>query len=336
MLHNRRSTLKALLASSALIGMPAIVQSQTKLELKCGNIMPAQHPVNLRLAEAFTQIAEKTQQQVKIQLFPASQLGADDSMLGQLRSGALEFFIQSGLVVSSLVPLAALNGVGFIFPDYPSVWKAMDGPVGALIVEHFKKANLVAFDRIWDNGFRQITSSSKPIDSPAALKGMKIRVPPSALWTSMFESLEASPITIPWAETYSALQTGVADGQETPLPVIYLSKIYEVQKYLSMTNHMWDGLWFLSSNKVWDTIPADIQKIIREEINGSALKQRIDVAKLNDDLKQQISSFGLRIIDVKPEEFRAKLQSAGFYKKWNERFGSANWAVLESVTGSIS
>ena len=332
----RRTTLQALVAGAAMVGMPAIVRSQTKLELKCGNIMPAQHPVNLRLAEAFARISDRTHQQVQIQLFPSSQLGADDSMLGQLRSGALEFFIQSGLVVSSLVPLASLNGVGFIFPDYPSVWKAMDGPVGALIVEQFKKANLVAFDRIWDNGFRQITSSTKPIDNPEALKGMKIRVPPSALWTSMFESLEASPITIPWAETYSALQTHIADGQETPLPVIYLSKIYEVQKYLSMTNHMWDGLWFLSSNKVWDTMPKDIQTIIREEINGSALQQRSDVARLSDDLKLKISSFGLRIIDVKPEEFRAKLQSSGFYKKWQDRFGASNWAVLESVTGPVT
>ena len=103
-----------------------------------------------------------------------------------------------------------------------------------------------------------------------------------------------------------------------------------------MTNHMWDGLWFLSSNKVWDSIPKDIQTIIREEINDSALQQRSDVAKLSDDLKLKISSFGLRIIDVKPEEFRAKLQSSGFYKKWQDRFGAANWAVLESVTGPIT
>jgi tripartite ATP-independent transporter DctP family solute receptor len=315
---------------------PATVRSQTGFQLKCGNIMPPRHPTNLRLEEAFARVAVRTNQELKIQVFPASQLGADDSMLAQLRSGALEFLIQSGLVVSSLVPVASLNGVGFIFPDYPSVWKAMDGAVGAHIVQGFGKAGLVAFERIWDNGFRQMTSSVKPIDSPAALRGMKIRVPPSALWTSMFQSLGASPITIPWAETYSALQTGVADGQETPLAVMHLSKIYEVQKYISMTNHMWDGLWFLAGAKAWDGLPEEHRRILREEVNKSALDQRADVARLNTDLQKEISSYGLQIIQVKPQDFRSTLQESGFYQKWKERFGSESWSILESATGPIA
>jgi tripartite ATP-independent transporter DctP family solute receptor len=332
---SRRIAIKTLAGGAAAVAMPAIVPAQSPLDLKCGNIMPAQHPVNIRLAEALSRISERTNRQVNIKLFPSSQLGADDSMLSQLRSGALEFFIQSGLVTSSLVSVASLNGVGFIFPDYPSVWKAMDGPVGAHIIEGFRKANLIAFDRIWDNGFRQMTSSTKPIDGPEALQGMKMRVPPSALWTSMLQSLGASPVTIPWAETYTSLQTGIADGQETPLAVIHLSRIYEVQKFLSMTNHMWDGLWFLSNRRVWDTIPAEFQSIIRDEVNQSALEQRADVAALNDRLKREISSYGLRVIEVKPEAFRAKLQSSGFYAHWKERFGAETWAILESSTGPI-
>ena len=128
--------------------------------------------------------------------------------------------------------------MGFAFNDYPSVWKAMDGDLGAYIRGQIAKANIVAMDKIWDNGFRQITSSTKPIAAPADLKGFKIRVPVSPLWTSMFKALDASPASINFAEVYSALQTKIVDGQENPLAIISTAKLFEVQKYCSLTNHM--------------------------------------------------------------------------------------------------
>src|SRR6202023_101996 len=127
-------------------------------------------------------------------------------------------------------------------------------------------------DKIWDNGFRQITTSTKPIVTPADLQGMKIRVPVSALWTSLFKSLGASPTGINFAEVYSALQTKLVDGQENPLAIIYAAKLYEVQKYCSLTNHMWDGWWFLANKAAWDKVPATIQEIVAKRINEAALK----------------------------------------------------------------
>ena len=114
MLVSRRTALMGLTAGAGALASPNVLRAQANLQLKCGNNMPATHPVNTRLQEAFKRIAERTSGKVQIQLFPNSQLGADDSMLGQLRAGGLEFHIQSGLVVSSLVPVAALNGVGFV------------------------------------------------------------------------------------------------------------------------------------------------------------------------------------------------------------------------------
>ena len=156
-------------------------------------------------------------------------------MLSQLRSGAIDFFTLSGLILSTLVPVASINGIGFAFKDYPSVWKAMDGSLGGYVRGEIDKRGLVAMDKMWDNGFRQITSSTRPIKVPADLKGFKIRVPVSPLWTSMFQAFGASPVSINFSEVYSALQTKIAEGQENPLSLIQIAKLYEVQKYCSMT-----------------------------------------------------------------------------------------------------
>ncbi|WP_435336195.1 TRAP transporter substrate-binding protein, partial [Klebsiella pneumoniae] len=113
----------------------------------------------------------------------------------------------------------------------------------------------LAMERIWDNGFRQITSSTRPIAGPADLQGFKIRVPVSPLWTSMFKALDSAPASINFAEVYSSLQTKIVDGQENPLAIISTAKLYEVQKYCSLTNHMWDGFWFLANRRAWERLP---------------------------------------------------------------------------------
>ena len=166
-------------------------------------------------------------------------------------------FNLSGLILSTLVTPAALNGLGFAFSDYDAVWKAMDGDVGAYIRAQIAKANLVALDKIWDNGFRQITTSTKPINTPDDLRGFKIRVPVSPMWTSMFKAFDSAPASINASEMYTALQTKVVDGQENPLAVISNFKLYEVQKYCSFTNHMWDGFWTLVNRRAWDRLPAE-------------------------------------------------------------------------------
>jgi TRAP-type transport system periplasmic protein len=326
-----------LLGGSALCGAmvaPAILRGEPQYRLKFANIMPADHPLNTRMAEAAKAINEQTNGQVEIPIFPASQLGTDNDMLSQLRSGALEFFCQTGLIVATLVPVASITGVGFAFKDYDQVWGAVDGALGKHIMSAFAKANLVAFDKMWDNGFRQTTSGTKPIRGPEDLKGFKIRVPPSPLWTSLFKSLGASPVSIPWGETYSALQTKVADGLENPLAGIYFAKMHEVQKYLSRTNHMWDGFWLLANRRTFDAIPPATRDIIIKNVNETAVKQRADVTKLNNELEGELKKT-LEFVNVDSVLFRKQLQESQFYTEWKGRFGDESWALLESFSGKL-
>lgn len=331
---NRRT----LLMGAAALGLAAPfirpgAARAAEFTYKLANNQPMTHPTNIRAAEAVAKILEESDGRVDIQVFPSNQLGADTDVLGQLRSGGVEFFLLSPLILSTLIPNAAVNGVGFAFPDYDAVWSAMDGELGAYARSQIEAGGLIVQEKIWDNGFRQTTSSRGPITTPADFEGMKIRVPVSPLWTSMFTAFGAAPTSINFAETYSALQTGIVDGQENPLAIISTSKMAEVQKYCSLTNHMWDGFWMLGNRRAWSALPEDLQQIVSKNFNESGMAQRQDVMALNQSLRGELEAAGMTFNEVDPAPFEQKLREAGFYAEWKGKFGDEAWAILERSVG---
>ena len=335
-MHATRRRLLTTAAALPLVAIGTRSAHAADFTYKMATNLPLTHPLNARATQAAARIKEATGGKLEINLFPNSQLGTDTDMLSQVRSGALEFFTLSGLILSTLVPLAAINGVGFAFKDSTQVFATMDGKLGALVRAEIDKRGLTAFDKIFDNGFRQITSSTKPIAAPEDLSGFKIRVPPSALWTSMFRDFGASPTSINFSEVYSALQTKIADGQENPLTLIETAKLYEVQKYCSMTNHMWDGFWLLANGRAWKALPADMQAACTKEFARAALEERDDLATLNKGVRTTLEGRGLVFNDVQPEPFRDALRKAGFYAEWKGKFGAEAWSTLEASVGSLS
>lgn len=338
MSFSRRTLLKASAAATVLggVGAPYVARAQSAdYVYKYANNLPDTHPMNIRAREMSAAIKTETNGKVDLQVFPNNQLGSDTDMLSQIRSGGVEFFTLSGLILATLVPSASINGIGFAFPNYDTVWKAMDGDLGAFVRKEINKAGLAVMDKIWDNGFREITSSTKPITSPEDLKGFKIRVPVSPLWTSMFKAFDAAPASINISEVYSAMQTKVVEGQENPLAIISTAKFYEVQKYCSLTNHMWDGYWFLANRRAWEKLPADLRDIVAKNINAAGMKEREDVAKLNANLRAELEGKGLVFNELQIAPFRDKLKSAGFYAEWKGKYGDEAWAILESATGKL-
>ena len=323
-------------AAGCLVQSPAVLAQAAPLKLKFGNDLPATHSVNVRLREAVEAITAETKGQVEISLFPNNQLGSDSDMITQLRSGALELATMPGTVLSTLIPTASLTGVGFAFTSYDKVWAAMDGEVGGFIRRNIEKVGLFPFESVWDNGFRLITTSTKPITAPADLANFKIRVPVVPLWVAMFSAFGASPISVPLSEAYSALQTRIADGQENPLALIDSAKFYEVQKFCSLTNHSWDGFWLLSSGKIWKTIPQDVQKLLQTTFNAAARKQRNDIVQANADLQKSLEGKGLTFNKTDAELFQATLAKTSFYKDAKTKFGDEAWALLQRYAGNIS
>jgi tripartite ATP-independent transporter DctP family solute receptor len=332
----RRRFVGTAAAISAAAVIPPRRAAAAEFTYKYANNTPVDHPMNQRARDAAERIKQESGGRLEIQIFPNNQLGGDTDMLAQLRAGGIEFFTLSGLILATLVPLASINGIGFAFKSYDQVWPAMDGDLGAQVRRAVDKAGLHAFEKMWDNGYRQITSSTHPIATPADLRGFKVRVPVSPLWTSMFKAFGAAPASINFAEVYSALQTKVVEGQENPISLISIAKLYEVQKYCSLTSHMWDGFWMLANRDAWEALPKDLQEIVTRHWNAAALAQRDDIRRLNDTLLGDLEKKGLVFNKPEAEAFRAVLKDVGFYREWREKYGAEAWAVLEKYAGALA
>lgn len=333
----RRRMLQGAGAVTGSLALPFIRTAQAAtLSYKFGCDVPADHPLTLRMQEAAERIKTETEGRLQVKVFPFSALGSDTDMLSQLRSGALELMSLSGNILSTLLPLTSINGIAFGLQDYETVWRAMDGDLGAYVRAAIGKVGLTVLPHMFDNGFREMTSSTHPIASADDLSGFKMRVPVSPLWVSTFRALGASPVSINASEMYSALQTKVADGQENALPAIWANKLYEVQKYCAMTRHIWDGFWFLANSNAWRKLPDDVREIAQKHFDAAVMAERADIAEQDVKLRSSLEAKGMVFNTPDRAPFREKLRKAGFYAEWKKTYGEEAWAVLERYTGSLS
>src|SRR3954447_4311168 len=294
------------------------------------------HPVNTRAQEAIDRIREATSGRVDIKLFPANQLGSDTDLLGQVRNGSVEFFNLSSSILATFVPVTGIVNTGFAFQSYDAVWQAMDGDLGAYVRAQIAKTPILTVSKVWDNGFRHITSSTREIKTPDDLKNFKIRVPPAPILTSLFQALGAGPAPINFNEVYSSLQTKVVDGQENPLPIIATTRLYEVQKSCSLSGHVWDGYWILGNKRAFEKLPQDVREVVTREFDRSANDQRSDIAALSESLRRDLTAKNLQFIEVDRSAFRQALGKTTFYGEWKSKFGNEAWTALEKVSGKLS
>jgi hypothetical protein len=152
-----------------------------------------------------------------------------------------------------------------------------------------------------------------------------------SLWGSFFQHLGAAPTSINFAEVYSALQTHIVDGQENPLSLVLIAKLYEVQKYVSITNHMWDGQFTLVNVRVWKSLPENLQEVLARNFNAAAMREREDLVKVNQNVETELTKLGLQFHRTDPEMFRAAVSKAGYYKKWKATFGDEAWRMSRST-----
>lgn len=324
-------------AAAAFASISVIKPAQAAdFDLKYGHDLPADHPVNVRSVEAFGRIKAATNGRVQIKSFPTSQLGSDPAMLSQLRSGALEMLAFPGAFLNSVVPLASIENLAYAFPNRDAVFHAMDGELGKVIRDEIQSKGIVVFENIWENGFRDITTSTKPIRNVNDLAGLKIRVSPGKIRIDTFQSLGASPTPISLSELYTSLQTHVVDGQENPLLLIEQQKFYEVQKYVSMSDHIWSGYWTLVNQDVWNRMPKDIQTIVSREMNRAVLLARNDNVILNRSVRDKLTRRGMLFNEVDKDSFRKKLADAKYYERWKAEFGSKAWAALERYSNRLA
>jgi len=328
---------RTLLAAATALPLFAIRRARAaEFSFRLSNNLPGLHPLNMRVEEASARIEDATGGRVEVTLYPDSKLGTDTDVLAKVKAGEIEMVSMSASIVSTLVPAASINGIGFAFSDYNQVWAAMDGKLGAYVRNEIAKQGLTAVSRMWNNGFRQVTTSTKPIRTPDDLRGLKLRVPVSPLWMSTFSTLGAAPSGLNFVQLYNALKTRAMDAQENSLAIIQTTKLYEVQGFCSMTNHIWDGFWLMANEQAMARLPKPMRAIVEAEFDRSVTDERADLIRLSPHLRGDLVSAGLQLNAVDAAPFREVLQKAGYYAEWRKKYGDAPWRMLEDAVGGLA
>ena len=308
-LHRRTIPRRALLAAAALA--PSLPRPSRAADLvwRLGHGAPPDFPLHLRLTEAAATIADRSAGKLRLQIYPDSTLGSPAGLLAQLQAGTLDAAPQTGQSLGSALALATLPMTGFAFADYPSVWSAMDGTIGDIIRAQIQeRIGLVAMDRCWNFGFRQVTTSGKFIREPADLENLRLRTPPEADLITLFQALKALPTPVPLAALAQALKTHAIDGQESALPLVKAAKLYQVQSACALTNHVWDGYWMCISAKSWTALPKDLRLIVAAAFDAGALLQRQDTLENEARTRRELEALGMTFTTTSTPAFRQALR----------------------------
>lgn len=260
--------------------------------------------------------------------------GGDPDALKLLLSGEIQFFTLMGGIIGTVVPVAEAQQLPFAFKSADEAHKAIDGPFGRYIGEEMAAKGMYLFPvGGFDNGMRQITPVARPVARPDDLAGIKIRVPAGQMIFDTFEAFGAQPVTIAANGIYDALKSGKVDAQENPLAVLEGFRLYEVVKYVSMTNHMWSGFNLMAHLATWRGLPEDIRAVIERNAAIYVRRQREEQGKLNASLRDDFVARGLVFNEVDQAAFRARLPRV--YATWKEKLGAKCWALLEAEVGRL-
>ncbi len=307
----------ALAAVAAVLFAACAVQA-AEFKLKLGHGSAPDNPRNVVALEFAKAVEAKTGGKVSIEVFPSESLGSDRQMIESLMMGGLDLSINSQGPVAAYDEKLNVVGLPFLFSKPSQVYEVLDGPIGEELAAPLEKKGIKILS-YWDNGFRHITNNKRPINKPADLAGLKIRTPEDKLTIAIFKALGANPAPFAFGELYMALQQGQFDGQENPVTNIYFSKLYEVQKYLSLTNHKYEFCPLIISVRTWNKLPADIQKVMKELAIEYANKHRELNNKTNQELTSKMSTLNVQVNQADVAALREACQAV--YKQFEPNFG---------------
>ncbi len=321
------------LGAATILRWPA---NAAEITYKLGSSSPMEHPAMAHQQIAADRIKKETNGRFEITIYPNSVLGGDTAMISQVISGAMEMYNLPIDLLAPRNPVCGISGVGFAFSDVDHAWAAMDGDLGNLLRGAAEEIGLFCLPKGYDHGFRQITTRTKPITNPDDLRGFKIRLPVAPYLISLFRHLGASPTPLNFSEVYSALQTGIVDGQENPLVLIDTAKLYEVQKYCSLTNHVWAGFHTSFNVAAWKKLPPDLQEMVQRIFAEEAMAERKDFVNMTTSERQNLTGKGLTFNAPDNKPFRDALAKNGFYPDMKKTAGDKGWALLEKYVGPLT
>jgi tripartite ATP-independent transporter DctP family solute receptor len=293
----QRKTFLVHMLALAAASMYAGAASAQDVKLTLGHGTAIDNPRHVA-ALKFAELAKaKSNGRIEVTVAPAAQLGDDAAMVTALRTGALDMSANSQGAVANVVPEYAAFGMPFLFSSQAHAWKVMDGTAGKALAEKSAEKGLIVLG-YWDNGIRQMSNSKRPLLKPADLQGLKMRTPPDSVTVDIMQSLGAEAQQIKFSELYVALQQGVVDGQENPLVNIWGGKLYEVQKYISLTGHKYELTPFLIGKRTWDRLADGDRKVIQEAAAEATALQRKLAKEADDKMFAELKAKGVQIDKV--------------------------------------
>ncbi len=286
--------------------------------LRLGHAVTTEHPYHLG-AVRFAQLIEKrTNGAIKIKIFPNRQLGNERDMVEGLQLGTIDLVVTSTGPLSGFAPLMGVVDLPFIFQTREQAYKVLDGPIGRKLFAQLEKVGIKGL-AFWENGFRHITNSVRPINKPSDLKGIKIRTMENPVHLATFKVLGANPTPMAWGEVFTALQQGVIQAQENPIPIIWTFKLYEVQKYLALTGHFYSPAPILMSKARFDSLKPEYKKIFMDTAREVATYERNLIKKQEESQLSKLIEKGM--IVTRPDKKAFFKATQPVYKEFEPKFG---------------
>ena len=290
------------------------------IELKLGHFAADGHPCDVAAKQFKENVEKRTNGEVTISLFGNNALGSPPEVLEQVLLGAVDMSLSGQDQIAKHLPFYDVISTPFGFKNYDVADKVIDGPFKAWADPELAKKGLVHLAD-WEWGFRQLTNSKHPVNTPADMKGMKIRTPPAFAYQAFVEAAGGNAVTIAFSELVMAMKQGVVDGQENPIGTIYSLKLYETQKYMTIVNYTYSSMVHLVNKKSWDKLTPDQQKILTEEsVNSAKLARKLLRDSEDTQLKDLQATKGMEV--VKPD-----------LKPWKDAMGPA-WEKVKARVGA--
>lgn len=287
--------------------------------IRVGHVLAPTHPYTIGLEKFAELVAEKTDNKVKVEVFHSSQLGNERDMVEGLQLGTLEMALVSTAPLSSFTDDFLVFDLPFMFKDTASARKVVDSEIGQKLLDSLESQKILGL-AYWENGFRSVTNNKKPIMTPEDLKGLKIRTMESPVQMESFNALGSSATPMAFGELFTALQQNTIDGQENPLAIVSTSKFYEVQKYLSLTEHFYAPAPLLISQDFFNKLAPEVQTAIKEAAIEARDFERQTLDDMNKSILEEIKANGMEINEVDKAPFIEAVQPV--YEKFSGQIGA--------------
>jgi tripartite ATP-independent transporter DctP family solute receptor len=317
-----------ILSALLLIAFADLALAQTKLRF--AHTVNTEDSMHLAVVEFAKKVGEKTGGAIRVEVFPAGQLGNDSQILDGAKLGAIDLAMTGNPFFSSFAPEMNVLDLPFLFRDYYQAYKVVDGPIGEQLLKTVERSGLKGLGSL-EIGFRNLTNSKRPVKVPEDVKGLKIRTTPNPAHLQAFRLLGANPVGMPFTEVYLALKTGTVDGQENPTTVIYTAKFYEVQKYMSFTRHAYTAANVVMNLKKYQELKPEYQKAFHEAMRETVSWQRNFNRNVEVQALKNMTAAGLQIEEKPDREAFRKIVAESAAEEYAKRFGRETLTQILNV-----